>query len=214
MSISSEISRISGNVSDALTAIADKGVAVPSGANSDDLADLITAISGGSSTNSPTYYGTSSTGASTAQKEVTISGITELTAGLAIRVKFSNENTASNPTLKLNTFSAIAIYTGSSAAGNTAATSWTAGSVVTLTYDGSNWVINNFNNTTYSAMTLAEMQTGTGTGGRIVSALRVKQAVEYHGIAKPSSPATGAFLVYDGTDWVAQTLSTWQGGNY
>ena len=47
MSISSEINRISGNVSDALDAIADKGVTVPSGATSDDLADLIAQISGG-----------------------------------------------------------------------------------------------------------------------------------------------------------------------
>ena len=50
MSISSEITRISGNVSDALTAIAAKGVTVPSGSNSDDLADLIALISGGSVT--------------------------------------------------------------------------------------------------------------------------------------------------------------------
>lgn len=48
MSISSEITRISGNVSDALTAIANKGVTVPSGSNSDDLADLIGQISTGS----------------------------------------------------------------------------------------------------------------------------------------------------------------------
>lgn len=48
MSIQSEITRISGNVSDALSAIADKGVTVPSGSNSDDLADLISQITGGS----------------------------------------------------------------------------------------------------------------------------------------------------------------------
>lgn len=47
MSISSEISRISSNVSDALDAIEDKGVTIPSGANSDDLATLIAQISGG-----------------------------------------------------------------------------------------------------------------------------------------------------------------------
>lgn len=34
------------------------------------------------------------------------------------------------------------------------------------------------------------------------------------GIPAPSNPATGAFLVYNGSAWVAQTLSTWQGGNY
>lgn len=41
MSIASQISRIAGNVSDALTAIAGKGVTVPTGSNSDDLAELI-----------------------------------------------------------------------------------------------------------------------------------------------------------------------------
>lgn len=33
-------------------------------------------------------------------------------------------------------------------------------------------------------------------------------------IPAPSSPATGAFLVWNGSAWTAQTLSTWQGGNY
>ena len=47
MSIQSEINRISGNVSDALDAIEAKGVTIPSGSNSDDLADLIGQITGG-----------------------------------------------------------------------------------------------------------------------------------------------------------------------
>ena len=47
MSISSEISRISGNISDSLDAVAAKGVTVPSGSTSDDLADLIEQIGGG-----------------------------------------------------------------------------------------------------------------------------------------------------------------------
>lgn len=33
-------------------------------------------------------------------------------------------------------------------------------------------------------------------------------------ITAPSSPATGAFLVYNGSAWTAQTLATWQGGSY
>jgi hypothetical protein len=33
-------------------------------------------------------------------------------------------------------------------------------------------------------------------------------------ISNPSSPATGAFLVWNGSAWVAQTLSAWQGGAY
>lgn len=49
MSIQSEITRISGNVTNALAAIAAKGVIVPAGSNSDDLADLIALIEGGGS---------------------------------------------------------------------------------------------------------------------------------------------------------------------
>lgn len=41
-----------------------------------------------------------------------------------------------------------------------------------------------------------------------------QDAIDATLIAKPSSPATGAFLVWNGTAWVAQTLATWQGGSY
>jgi len=44
MSIQSEITRISGNISDSLDAVAAKGVTIPSGANSDDLPGLIASI--------------------------------------------------------------------------------------------------------------------------------------------------------------------------
>lgn len=47
MSIQSEINRISGNIADALAAIAEKGVTVPNGSNSDALAGLIAAIQAG-----------------------------------------------------------------------------------------------------------------------------------------------------------------------
>lgn len=56
MSISSEITRISGNISDALTAIGAKGVTVPADSNSDDLADLIGAIWTGGGTPSATAH--------------------------------------------------------------------------------------------------------------------------------------------------------------
>lgn len=47
MSIQSEINRISGNVANALTAIANKGVTIPADSNSDDLATLIGQIQQG-----------------------------------------------------------------------------------------------------------------------------------------------------------------------
>lgn len=34
------------------------------------------------------------------------------------------------------------------------------------------------------------------------------------GIPAPASPSAGQFLVYDGTNWVAQTVATWNGGSY
>lgn len=33
-------------------------------------------------------------------------------------------------------------------------------------------------------------------------------------ITAPASPATGAFLTWNGSAWVAQTLDVWQGGSY
>ena len=48
MSISSEIARITKNISDSLDAVAAKGVVVPSGSNSDDLPELIAQITSGS----------------------------------------------------------------------------------------------------------------------------------------------------------------------
>lgn len=44
MSIQTEIDRISGNVSAALSAIVEKGVTVPDGSTSDALAELIASI--------------------------------------------------------------------------------------------------------------------------------------------------------------------------
>lgn len=56
-------------------------------------------------------YGTSSTGASTAQKTVTVStGSFSLTAGRRIVVKFSNANTAGTPKLKVGTNTAKNIF--------------------------------------------------------------------------------------------------------
>lgn len=39
-------------------------------------------------------------------------------------------------------------------------------------------------------------------------------AADVGAIAAPASPATGAFLVWSGSAWVAQTLSAWSGGSY
>ena len=55
------------------------------------------------------HYGICETAAGIAEKAVTITGITSLTAGLLVHVKFLNANSASNPTLKINDLAAVAI---------------------------------------------------------------------------------------------------------
>ncbi|MBQ7465537.1 MAG: hypothetical protein IJS55_03330 [Oscillospiraceae bacterium] len=86
------------------------------------------------------YYGVCSTAAATAAKVVTISGVTELTAGVTIAVKFDNAQTSIDaPTLNVNSLGVINIRrTGGS---NAARYEWQAGEVLTMTYDGTFWVI-------------------------------------------------------------------------
>lgn len=59
-----------------------------------------------------------------------------------------------------------------------------------------------------------------GGGGGAVDSVNgqtgtvVLGAADVGAIALPASPANGAFLVWNGSAWVAQTLAVWQGGNY
>lgn len=141
-------------------------------------------------------YGTCTTAAKTAAKTTTISGVTELTTGLTIHVRFTNANGVANPTLKVNSLDAKGIVRyGTTVPSTSAASSWNAGSVVSLTYDGTYWVMNDWNNTTYSAMTEAEMQTGTATTARNITAARLKAAVEYHAPVTSVNGSTGAVTV-------------------
>ena len=90
-------------------------------------------------------YGICSTSASTQNKEVTIYGITELTAGLSLRVLFSNaQSYDGTPTLQVSSLSAKNIIrrTGENAAKD----EWCAGDVVDFMYNGTYWVIVNSNN--------------------------------------------------------------------
>lgn len=98
-------------------------------------------------------YGVCDTGISTAAKTVMITGITELTEGLVIAVKFTNPNNVQNPTLNVNELGAKSIrqYGTTAAGGSTDTSGWQGGAVVILIYDGTAWYFNRgFNsNTTY-----------------------------------------------------------------
>lgn len=89
------------------------------------------------------FYGTSSTASGTAEKVVTIPSDEHfiLQQGDVIGVVFTNENTANNPTLNVNSTGAKPIkYNGAVV---TTSELWTAGEAGILTmfqYDGTNWV--------------------------------------------------------------------------
>lgn len=91
-----------------------------------------------------TLYGTCDTAAGTAAKVVTCANFSQLETGVTIHVKFTNSNTAStvNVTLNVNSTGAKAVVgtLGTAASGQGA--SWNAGSVVSFTYDGTYWVMN------------------------------------------------------------------------
>ena len=115
-----------------------------------------------------THYGTCSTAASTAAKVVSCTGFT-LATGAKITVKFTVTNTASNPTLNVNSTGAKAIqYRGSAISSGYLA----ANRVYTFIYDGTNYQligdINTDTNTTYGTGTattagLTRLYTSTGS---------------------------------------------------
>lgn len=95
-----------------------------------------------------TFYCTCSTAAATAQKDATPSDSCVfndscLITGVTVHVKFTNSNTHATPTLKVGTATAKQIMKyGTTKPGTTATTSWQAGSVISFTYDGTYWQMN------------------------------------------------------------------------
>lgn len=105
-----------------------------------------------------TLYGTCDTVAGTAAKVVTMPDFDTLLEGVTIHVKFTHSNDAhvGNATLNVNNTGAKTIMRyGTTAAGTGASASWNAGAVVSFTYDGTYWQMNDWVNTdtdtTYSA---------------------------------------------------------------
>ena len=93
-------------------------------------------------------YLTCGTAAGTAAKTTTLVTGTlpaTLTTGTRVAVKFSKSNTVANPTIAIGSYGAIAIKRyGTTAPSTTAATSWSEGNVITLVYDGTNWLMSDW----------------------------------------------------------------------
>lgn len=88
--------------------------------------------------NQTSFYGECTTTASTQTKTVTISGLTTLTQGIIVNVKFTNTNTVSNPKLQINNLDAknIVFYHGATGFNY----NWVAGQVIQFIYDGTQFI--------------------------------------------------------------------------
>ena len=121
------------------------------------------------------YYGVCSTAAGTAAKTVTVDNSFKLVTGVSVTIKFSDKNSASNPTLNVNGTGAKPLYRYGTTVVSTATTTsgWIAGSVQTFTYDGTGWVRDYWNNTTYSNASLGQgygvCSTAAATAAKTVS---------------------------------------------
>lgn len=110
------------------------------------------------------FYAVCSTEASIAAK--TIADLTgfELRTGATIRVKFTYGNTASNPTLAVNGSEAKNIYKyGTERPGDSVNTSWQNDAVVTLTYDGTAWMMNSVSAEIDMAYPIGSIYTGSSS---------------------------------------------------
>lgn len=134
------------------------------------------------------YYGVCSTAASTQAKTVTIDGITALTTGLEIRVKMTNAQTYNGtPTLNVNSLGAKSIMQHGSVAA--VRYQWQAGEVVSLTYDGTYWVLenNSLATTTYFGLTRLSSSTSSTAEDSAATPKAVKTAYDLAAAAVPSS---------------------------
>ena len=95
--------------------------------------------SGAAGSSGTRYYGTCSTAFSTAAKVVSVNSDFTLTTGVSVLVKFTAVNTATSPTLNVNSTGAKAIHkiSGTSAG----AGAWVPNEIVELMYDGTCWVM-------------------------------------------------------------------------
>lgn len=162
------------------------------------------------------FYGTCSTAAGTTAKVVECTDFTadNLKAGTIIVVTFAvtNSGAVANLTMNVNGTGAKHIkYINNGALGNLSSAGYLkANTEYPFYYDGANWVCWFNVNTTYSALSEADMHTGTATAGRLITAQRLKQAVEYHAPKELPTVATtdvGKFLrVSSSGTWVAEAV--------
>ena len=127
-------------------------------------------------------YGICSTSADTQTKTVAIPGLI-VQPGVTVHIYFENANSASDPKLSVNSTTAkyMVLY-GTTKFGTTPETDgWRAGSMLTLTYNGTYWVRDQGcnSNTTYSAATTSSAGLMSAADKTTVNALKNLSTLEY-----------------------------------
>lgn len=136
------------------------------------------------------FYGTCGTARATARKVVSdVDQTFQLYEGVLVFIKFTNANGKANPTLNINGTGAHAIRRyGTTAPSTSRASSWNAGSVVAFIYDGTQYQMVGWINTTYSVISQANIETLRGTSSGLITGQRFTQGFD----ARFSSAFTSA----------------------
>lgn len=151
------------------------------------------------------FVGTSSTAAGTAAKVVNCSDDTfAMTNGVIITVTFSNASTADAPTLNVKSLGAKAIYFDNAVTSSSNRFRWKAGSVITFQYNGTYWVVLNYENLEYFTSSTAAGtadKTNASITGTFVLCRGTTINVYFSTANTANAPtlnvsATGAFPIY------------------
>ena len=148
-----------------------------------------------------TDYGECDTAAATAAKVVTVtSNSFNLYSGVTVRIKFDYTNTASAPTLNVNSTGAKNIVKwGTTAVGTSTSTSWTAGSIVSFTYDGTSWVMNDHIDDTDTNNAVLQSPISTNNNFEVLFSHSANNTAETSSVGKNGgflyNPSTGAVTI-------------------
>ncbi len=147
------------------------------------------------------FYGTSSTAAATATKEVSIPSITILSIGTMIIVQPSATSTVASSSIKLNNFDAYPMrYNDAAITTSTDSVVWSAAYPSIFVFDGTYWrfVAHGYDtNTTYSTMSVADGIAGTATAARTISATNAKQIIQGTTLTGIDTTATTSVIATD-----------------
>ena len=170
-----------------------------------------------------TLYGTCSTAAATAAKEVVCSNVDSLEAGMTLRVVFTNANTAASPTINVNSKGAKNVYRFGSTTpigGN----SWEAGAVVDLFYDGTSFFMLNSDNLGTAAAkdatnAVTENSTDLVESGAVYTELATKADLTdlAHAFSTATAYTVGQYVSYDGNIYKctsAHSAGAWVAGDF